>query len=144
MKQNLLCPMQMRMHGAMLNETPTFLLSDPTDDVHCVILTNEALDQSLWITLSNKGVYSIFPCRRTAKEEYKNSDPFIATSNAPLWDPRDAMLKSQKEAITDDAWWLHKPGGASENLFLENFGLGSDTPMPQQSLQLARIFSDRV
>ena len=51
MEHNLLCPMQMRMHGAVVNDTPRFLLCDPTDDEHCVILENETLEESQRITL---------------------------------------------------------------------------------------------
>ena len=38
MEHNLLYPVRMRMHGAMVNDTPKFLLRDPTNDDHCVIL----------------------------------------------------------------------------------------------------------
>ena len=143
MEHNLLCPMKMRLYGVVVNDTPKFLLRDPTDEDHCVILKNETLDESLRITLSTKGVSSIFTSQQTTKEEYKKSDPFIATSNDPLWDPHDAMFKYQEEAITDVAGKLHKPGDASDNRFLSTVGLGSDTLMPQHSLQLAIIFSDR-
>ena len=54
------------------------------------------------------------------------------------------MFESQEEAITEGAGQLHKPGDAYENHFLVNVGLGLDTPMPQQSLQLASVLSDRV
>ena len=43
--------MQMRMHGAVVNDTPRFLLCDPTDDEHCVILENETLEESQRINL---------------------------------------------------------------------------------------------
>ena len=144
MEHNLLCLMQMRMHGAVVNDTPKFLLRDTTDDEHCVILKNETLDESLRIPLSIKGVSSIFPSRPTTKEEYKNSDQFIAISNAPLWDPHYAMFESQEESITDGSGRLHEPGDASENRFLATVGLGLDTLMPQQSLQLASIFYNQV
>ena len=54
------------------------------------------------------------------------------------------MFESQEESITDCAGQLHGPGDASGNRFLATFGLGSDTLMPQKSLQLASIFSYRV
>ena len=84
MEHNLLCPIQMSMHGEIVNDTSKFLLRDLTDNGHCVILKNETLEESLRITLSIKGVSSIFLSQRTTKREYTNSDPFIVTSNTPI------------------------------------------------------------
>ena len=84
------------MHGTVVNDTPEFLLCDPIDDDHCVILQNKTLDDRLRIPLTIKGVSSIFPSRKTTQMEYEKSDHFIATSNAPVWDPRDNMFGSQE------------------------------------------------
>ena len=51
MEHNLLCPMQMRMHSSIINCTPKFLLNNPQDDDHCILLHNEELDELLRITL---------------------------------------------------------------------------------------------
>ena len=67
MEHNLLYQMQMRMHWEVVNDTPKFLLRDPTDDDHFMILKNETLDELLRITLSIKDVSSIFPIRQTTK-----------------------------------------------------------------------------
>ena len=40
MEHNLLYPMQMRMHGAIVNDTPKFLLGAPTDNYHCIFFQN--------------------------------------------------------------------------------------------------------
>ena len=96
MEDNLLCPMQLRMHGTVMNDKPKFLLRDLTDDDHCFILQNETLDDLLRIPLTIKGVSSVFPSRKTTQMEYEKSDHFIATSNAPVWDPRDNMFGSQE------------------------------------------------
>ena len=88
--------MQLRMHGTVVNDTPNFLLRDPTDDDYCVILQNENLDDRLRIPLMIKRVSSVFLSRKTTQMEYEKSDHFIATSNAPVWDPCDNMFGSQE------------------------------------------------
>ena len=40
MVNNLICPMQMRMHGTVVNYTTKFIFRDPSDDDQCVLLKN--------------------------------------------------------------------------------------------------------
>ena len=45
MDHNLLCPMQMIMHGAIINDTPKLLPNNPKDEDHCILIQNEELDK---------------------------------------------------------------------------------------------------
>ena len=122
-EHNLLFPMQMQMHVTVVNDTLTFLLRDPSDDYHCVLLKNYTLDESLRIPLKIQGVSSVLPSRHTNPEEYKHSEHFISTSNASRWNPHDALFGTQEAAMTDSAGRLHGPGDESDNRFIAKVGL---------------------
>ena len=38
LQHNLLCPMQLRLNDAGVNEVPKFLTKDPTDETHAIVL----------------------------------------------------------------------------------------------------------
>ena len=59
MEHKFLCPIQMQMHGVIVNDTPKFLLGNPTDNDHCLLLQNKTLDEKLRIPLIIKGVSSV-------------------------------------------------------------------------------------
>ena len=132
------------MHGTVVNDTPEFLLCDPIDDDHCVILQNKTLDDRLRIPLTIKGVSSIFPSRKTTQMEYEKSDHFIATSNAPVWDPHDDMFGSQESSMTDDSGLLLEPGGAYDRRFIGPVGVDLYNLDNSYSMQISSIFSDQV
>ena len=119
------------MHGTVVNDTPKFLLHDTSDDDHCVILKNENLEKYLRIPLTIHGVSSVLTSQRTTPKEYKHCENFIATSNAPLWDPHDALFGTQEAATTNSAGWSHEQEDAFDNRFITNVGLmGLNTLIP--------------
>ena len=94
MDHNLLCPTQMKMHSAIINDTPKSFLNNPKDDDHCVLLQNEELEKSLRIPLTIKGVSPVFLSRKTTEIEFQMLELFVAISNSPLWDPHNKMFCS--------------------------------------------------
>jgi hypothetical protein len=44
LQHNLVCPMQMRLHGVVVNETPRFQCETPTDTLHSVVVRGESVD----------------------------------------------------------------------------------------------------
>ena len=141
MEHNLLCPMRMRMHGAIVNDTPNFLLCTPTNNDHCVLLRNGTLNETLRILLTIKGVSSVVPSQKTTKLEYQKSELFIATSNSPLWYPHVVMFGSQESALTKNASRLQKSGDASDRRFITTVQMGSNN-LADHSFQSASVLTD--
>ena len=69
----LLCPMQCRMNGVEINETPKFLLQHPTNSSHSIHIHSSDSDaQPLRIPLRLAGVVSYFNYSIPTREEYED------------------------------------------------------------------------
>ena len=100
---HLLCPMQCRMSGVGIDETPKFLQRNPTELSHAIVLDEPEEDKQLIIPLSIMGVSSFFTCRKPTRPEYDNDDiPRIhVTVKAPDWDLSDREFAQREEVISD-------------------------------------------
>ena len=67
LEHNLICPMQCRLNGVIVNDTPKFLTDNPTEESHAMILTDpEDAAHQLSIHLELDGVISYFEtCKPT-------------------------------------------------------------------------------
>lgn len=104
LQHNLLCPMQLRMNDVEVNETPKFLLKNPSDESHSIVCRNES-ESPLRIPLEIYGVTSYFPTRKPTLEEYERAEvdgsTYTLTSESPAWDPHDTTFSTQEAAMTD-------------------------------------------
>ena len=124
-----------------MNDTPKFLLVNPTDNDHCLLLQNDTLDEKLGIRLMIKIVSSVFPSRKNTSEEYQTSEIFIATFNSPVWDPHDEIFGSQEAAMNYYASRLRRPGDALYRRFIATFKLGSYN-LTAHFFQAASVFME--
>ena len=100
----LLCPMQCRMNGVEINETPKFLTYDPSDSSHSIEITNpDDLAHPLQIPLRLEGVVSYFHYSRPSAEELEdeNIPHFHLTAEAPDWDPYDPDFAALEDSKLD-------------------------------------------
>ena len=75
MEHNLLCPLQLRDHGVLVNDEPKFLATNPTDDHHAITLPSMTMNdgEPFQIPLTYQRVTSYFPTRRPTREEYETT-----------------------------------------------------------------------
>ena len=103
MTHNLLCPMQLRMSGVMLNEEPKFLAKNPSMETHAISVKDEVDGSTFVIPLSLKGVTSYFPSRKPTLAEYQSSERIYAlTQEEPEWEPSSTAFCQQEEAATNE------------------------------------------
>ena len=68
---HLLCPMQCRVNGVVINECPKFLCPSPTKRDHALIVPHPEVDDSeLIIPLQIKGVTSFLSVHKPTKEQW--------------------------------------------------------------------------
>ena len=121
LKHNLLCPMQVRMNDVLLNETPKFLVENPTDEDHAMIIGLYENDERLTVPLALEGVTSYFQTFKptaalyeAAKEGY---DLLHLTYRDPVWDPHDADFAAREAAMVGHDGLVHDPQQRNRNLF---------------------------
>jgi hypothetical protein len=93
MKRCLLCPMQMRLNGVVLNERKKFLATHPTDQDHAIIL------EDLTISLDIYNVASFFHGRTPTRNEYDECERIELTYSSPEWSP-NSDLYAEEESWT--------------------------------------------
>ena len=103
LEHHLLCPMQMRMQGIGIDETPKFLAKDPTDETFAVTVPLENDDESLIIPLGLRGVTAYFPVSKPSVAEYEDeSIPKIDMTEQDLpWEPHSSHFMESEAAMTD-------------------------------------------
>ena len=72
MNNILVCPMQLRMNDIKVFDCPKFLIDNPSDHDHTIVIPREDEDD-LSIPLSLYGVTSYFPTRKPTMTEYDTS-----------------------------------------------------------------------
>ena len=103
MDNHLICPMQCRVNGVEINDTPKIFVKHPTERSHAIVVEDPvAPDVSLVIPLQLEGVTSVFSVRVPSRLEYENSEfVFEMTGESPDWDPQDLDLAQQEAAMSD-------------------------------------------
>ena len=71
---HLLCHMKCRMNGVEINETPKFLLNNPNESSHAIVVEDTEGSTLLVIPLLINGFTSYFTCRNPARSEYEDGD----------------------------------------------------------------------
>jgi hypothetical protein len=101
---HLLCPMQCQVNDMIVDNTPKFLTSDPTE--HTYALTIKDPDhpaQTVILPLALQGVNLLLNVRAPTLDEW-NSDAFKwlhLTSESLTWDPTTTLYKEQEAAMID-------------------------------------------
>jgi hypothetical protein len=96
LQHNLLCPMQMRLHGVVVNETPRLQCESPTESLHSVVVRVVSGDETITIPLFLKCVTSCMTTRKPTKFEFENCDHFELTAESPAYDPHCKYYASQE------------------------------------------------
>jgi len=112
MKNNLLCPMQIRMNDVSVNEIPKFLVKNPTDEDHAIMIDLYEDDGRLTVPLSLEGVTSYFPSFKPTSEQYESAeegtDLLHLTYRDPEWDPHDDDFARREEAMLGHNGLVHE------------------------------------
>jgi hypothetical protein len=112
---HLLCPMQCRVNDVIVDETPKFLASRPTDQTHALTVADpddpsqmtvadpDDPSQTLTMPLSLRGVTSLLYVRNVTAEDFYNTDtPRIdLTLETLTWDPTTNLYEEQEEGMLD-------------------------------------------
>lgn len=83
LQHSLLCPNQMRDHGTIVQDTPTYF---DGQSKHGITVYNDDQEESLFIPLRLQGVFSVFDTRAPTLTELEKCKHFVATSNDE-WNP---------------------------------------------------------
>ena len=100
----LLCPMQCRLNGVVIDECPKFLSCNPINSSHSILLNDsDDIAQPLLIPLRLHGVISYFDCERPSLEEVEEEryPCYVLTASSPDWDPTDPSFNSQEDGMVD-------------------------------------------
>ena len=98
LNHNLLCPMQMRHIGVIVNERPKHCTEDPTVDDHAI------LHGDLRMTLQLDRPTSYFPTCTPMDVElecYPNGPFFDMTGEFPEWDPHTDLFQILESRLVD-------------------------------------------
>ena len=110
MDNHLICPMQCRLNGVVINDTPKMCVPNPDDSMHSIKVT-DPLDQdaTLHIPLILKGVTSCFCVRRPTTVEFEDEDipKLDMTSKSTEWDPGDPDWAIQEASTMDSRGRVH-------------------------------------
>jgi hypothetical protein len=109
MDNHLICPMQCRVNGVEINDTPKIFVKHPTERSHAIVVEDPvASDNKLVIPLELDGVTSVFTVRTPSRQEYEASEfVFEMTAESPDWDPQDSSLAQQEAAMSDLRGHVH-------------------------------------
>jgi hypothetical protein len=108
LQHNLLCPMQMRLHGVVVNETPRFQCEIIIESSHSVVVQGVSGDETITIPLFLKGVTSCMTTRKPTKFEFENCDHFELTAESPAYDPHCESYASKEDNMTEANGRLRK------------------------------------
>ena len=99
MDNHLICPMQCRVNGVVINDTPKMCVPNPDDSTHSIKVTNP-LDPvaTLHIPFILRGVTSCFCVRKPSTAKFADDDipKLDMTYKSPEWDPGDPDWATQE------------------------------------------------
>jgi hypothetical protein len=98
---NLLKPMQIRLKDVVVDETPTFQYSDPTNLSHTITIKRENMNDKLIIPLDLRGVVSCFTTRKPTHEEFDTCNRYELTYESLVYDLIGSSYAEQESAIMD-------------------------------------------
>ena len=100
LEHHLLCPMQCRANGTVINECPRMYCEHPTEDSHSIISTDENGERVV-LPFFLKGVTSHLNVSPLSLEEYEHHGcPRIElTSHHLTWDPGTDVYEDQENAM---------------------------------------------
>jgi hypothetical protein len=101
---HLLCPMQCHVNDVTVNDTPKFLVSDPTDQTHALTLRDPVHpEQMLTLTLKLQGVISLLNVWTVTADIINNDEipNYNLTSPTLTWDPTSDDYGVQERAMTN-------------------------------------------
>ena len=104
MEHCLLCPMQCRVNGVLINEVPKYLSPDPTDSTHSITIPQQDdAAQPLIIPLRLEGVVSYFDFSLPDAADLEDvSIPHLElTAEGPEWDPYDPNFANCEDGMLD-------------------------------------------
>ena len=97
--------MQCRVNDVTVNETPKFLVDDPTDHTHALTLPDPVHpSQTITLPLELRGVISLLNVRTVTADQFYDQDnyPHVhLTSDTLTWDPTSTLYRDQELAMTD-------------------------------------------
>jgi hypothetical protein len=99
---HLLCPMQCRMNDVIVNIMPFFLASDPTDQMHALVIsdTNNPL-RPVTLPLVMRGVLLLKVRPVTINELNSEEFPQLHLASETLtWHPSTNLYRDQEKAMT--------------------------------------------
>jgi hypothetical protein len=99
MENHLICPMQCRVNGVVINDTPKMCVPNPNDSTHSIEVTDPLdPDATLHIPLMLRGVTSCFCVRKPSTAEFADDDipKLDMTYQSPEWDPGDPDWATQE------------------------------------------------
>lgn len=122
----LLCPMQCRMNGVRVSETPKFLCENPTNSDHAISLLDPLTEDPIVIPLMLQGVVSYFEYSTPTAAEVEDETLLHVelTAQSPEWDPYDDTLAAQ-EAGTLDWRGMCIASARSDTLWRQAVGTGA-------------------
>jgi hypothetical protein len=101
---HLLCPMQCPVNDVIVDDTPKFLTSDPTDHMHALTIRDpDHPAQMVILPLALQGGTLLLNVRAPTLDEW-NSDAFKRlhlTSESLTWDPTTTLYEEQEAAMID-------------------------------------------
>ena len=103
LKHHLICPMQLRVNGVKVNETPKHLEENATEATFALQATAKDLEEELTIPFNLQGVTAYFPVCKPSQEEYEDASiPKIDMTWEDLpWNPNDPSFMESEEAMVD-------------------------------------------
>ncbi len=110
MENHLICPMQCRVNGVVINDTPKFCIRNPDDLAHAIEV-NDPMDPdaTLHILLLLRGVISCFNVRCPSTEEFEDEDipKIVMMYKSPEWDPANPNWAKQEASTMDSRGRVH-------------------------------------
>ena len=110
MNNHLICPMQCRVNGVVINDTPKMCVPNPDDSTHSIEVADPLdPDATLNIPLILKGVTSCFGVRRPTTVEFEDDDipKLDMTYESPEWDPGDPEWATQEASTMNSRGRVH-------------------------------------
>ena len=99
---HLLCPMQCRAHGVIVNDCPRIYTQNPNAESHSIVASDEYGDVVV-LPFSLRGVISSLTVEPLTRREWDaHSCPRVTLTDLDLtWDPNDDVYQEQEDAMID-------------------------------------------